>query len=161
MGEATFFALAATDLTVFGFGAFGFLVGAFAVFFALDGDLVTATAAGAGVLVFFSTAFTAAAFLVLAAVFGFAGEAFDAATFFFFFSAVETVDAAAATTFFVGLVAALDATFGFFVFGCPLLAANLKEPDAPFPLVCTNEPVETADFKYFLMKGAIFSGSTL
>lgn len=159
-GDAAFFALAATDLTVFGLGAFGFLVGAFAVFFALDGDdfvvATAAAAAGAGALDFFWTAFTAAAFLVFAAVFGLAGEALAAAgaAFFFFFSGVAT----AAATFF-GF--AFDANFGFFVFVGPLLAANLNEPEAPFPLVCTNEPVCTADFKYFLMKGAIFSGSTL
>lgn len=40
-------------------------------------------------------------------------------------------------------------------------ALSLKDPDAPFPFVCTNDPDATALLRYFLMNGASFSASTL
>ena len=39
--------------------------------------------------------------------------------------------------------------------------ASLNDPEAPLPFVCTTAPEIMAAFKYLLMKGAIFSGSTL
>lgn len=39
--------------------------------------------------------------------------------------------------------------------------ANLKEPEAPLPFVCTSTPDATDPFKYFLINGATFSASTL
>lgn len=171
--------LAAFDLGVaaaafFGLGAFGFLVGGLAVFLAallpFDGveALLVAFAAG-----FF---FAAAAFLslVAAATLGFAA---DAATFFlaaalglpfaaaaFAFAAADRAEAAAAddeeardvdfaTIFFdLDVLADLDA---------PPFDSSLNDPEAPLPFVWMSAPDSTALFKYFLMKGASFSASTL
>lgn len=180
MGEAVFFALAVTALAVFGFGAFGFLVGpALLDFFAFDGvlgltgDLEAALAFFSGAdaaFLAFDTAtlfFSAAVFLDLAEA---AGAAFLPAFEADPFSADVGADATErlATPVFLDFadddaVAAADL---FFVadgaLAAPVTAeANLNEPEAPFPLVWTNEPDATAPLRYFLMKGANFSASTL
>lgn len=144
-------------MTVFGLGAFGFLVGVFA-FFAFGALL-------AGDFSFFATAFFAAplaAFGVTAAFAAFLAAVLLAADAAFGFAA--SLDA--------GLVVfAAFLGFGFVTFLAPALLAlpvlplpaigNLNDPDAPFPFVCNNEPDTTADFKYFLINGANFSESTL
>lgn len=168
LGDAAFFAFAAAAagaLAVFGFGALGFLVGpALLDFLAFDGVL-TLVAAAAG-FAFLSAAAAAAAFLAAAAVgflspavaafFGDFGDFFTA----FGFSAVTFFDAVAVvlflalvTTFFLSPEACLEAP--------EAAAANLNEPEAPLPFVCTKPPDATADFRYFLIKGATFSASTL
>jgi hypothetical protein len=159
--------LAAVGLLFFGFGAFGFLVGApFADFFAFDGDLgdFAAEAAEAAVLaaaffsaaatgffaafVFFSAAPAAFFFLAAAAAVAFFGD-------FGRLAAVADFDLAAVAFFtFAAASDALD-------FAAPLGAASLNEPEAPLPFVCTNVPAVTAFFKYLRMYGDTFSASTL
>jgi hypothetical protein len=120
---------------VFGRGAFGFFVGTLVTFLALDGDFFDL----AGGARFFPADFTAAFFGALVFV-------TFAALCFFTFGPDEARPRAGA----VG-------TEAFSV----LAAANLNDPEAPLPFVCTNSPEATAVFKYFLMKGDNFSESTL
>jgi hypothetical protein len=120
---------------VFGRGAFGFFVGTLVTFLALDGDFLGL----AGAARFFSADFTVAFFGALA-FFTLAGLCF------FTFGPDDARPRAGA----VGAA-------GFSV----LAAANLNDPEAPLPFVCTNSPEATAVFKYFLMKGDNFSESTL
>jgi hypothetical protein len=116
-------------------GAFGFFMGTFVTFLALDGDFL----ALAGAARFFPEDFTAAFFGAL--------PFFTlAALCFFTFGADEARPRAGA----IG-------TAAFSVFA----AANLNDPEAPLPLVWTSSPEATAVFKYFLMKGDNFSESTL
>jgi hypothetical protein len=122
---------------VLGRGVFGFLVGTLSNFLAVDGDFL----ALAGEARFFSSAAFTAAF------FGdFAFVAFDGVCFFSF-GADEAPRRPRA--------GAVDAAV-FLAFA----GANLKDPGAPFPFVCTSSPVATAAFKYFLRDGDIFSEST-
>lgn len=134
---AAFLAFAGLAVAFFGLGALGFFVGEpLAGFLALDGAAVFFDFAGdlLGVFAtFFAFDFPAAGFFV----------SFLAAGFF--------PDAALAPN---EVVAFFDSD--------PFSADDsLKLPLAPFPLVCTNEPDVTADLRYFLMKGANFSASTL
>ncbi|XP_063836693.1 uncharacterized protein LOC135085837 isoform X2 [Ostrinia nubilalis] len=145
----------------FGLGALGFLVGGLAVFLAFGAAAALPLAAAAGFLAagFF---FAAAAFLSLVAAEGFAFEGDDAALEAAPFFALPAADAAvtfldladAAAAPLAGLLAAgfLDAAD---------LDSNLNEPEAPLPLVWIKAPDSTALFRYFLMKGANFSASTL
>ena len=124
-------------------------------------------AAFLGVFSFF--AFGAFGFADLAAFLGdlglaaFLGDAFLATAFFFstFAFGLAAGFLAAASAFLAGEAAftALGFFTGFLVF-CPE-ALSLKEPVAPFPLVWTRDPLPTALFKYFLMKGVNRSRSTL
>lgn len=101
---------------------------------------------------------------------------FSAAVFFAFgeifladlaaVAAAVTVDLSEAATRLAGDF--LDLATALFFFSAadglapPEVAeANLNEPEAPFPFVCTKAPEATEAFKYFLMKGATFSASTL
>uniref|UniRef100_A0A1B0CQK1 Uncharacterized protein n=1 Tax=Lutzomyia longipalpis TaxID=7200 RepID=A0A1B0CQK1_LUTLO len=74
----------------------------------------------------------------------------DAGAFFVFFSPVAAFFGARGFFFSTA-----------FVFSPFADVANLKEPDAPLPFVCTRAPLVTADFKYLRMNGASFSASTL
>ena len=123
--------------TFFGLGAFGFFVGGFAAFFAFEGDFLAFAADGG---FFFSDIFFGAAFLGDLGALDFVLE-----TCFFSLGAPLPRAGADVAAAFSGL--ADD--------------ANLNEPEAPFPLVCTNSPDATAAFRYFLMNGANFSESTL
>lgn len=152
----------AAALAVFGLGAFGFLVGPLVDFLAFDGDLVLLAETEDEAFVatdFFSSA---VAFLGLAAVVDFfSGEAFLAfgeATFLtvFTFSPVERL---AGAFFALAPAVFLSAADGFVELD--VAEANLKEPDAPLPFVCTSDPEATEAFRYFLMNGATFSASTL
>lgn len=187
MGEEAFFALAETVLVVFGLGAFGFFVGpALFDFFAFEGDFVfegdlppaaatkfffseaaeEAAAAAAPAEAAF-LAFAAAVVFLSAALFlafgedGFLADFAEAA-----FSEEEAETAVRLLADFFALDAD-DACFFFSsaeaAFAAPLAVeeANLKDPDAPLPLVWTREPEATAPLRYFLMKGATFSASTL
>lgn len=177
-GEATFLDFgdedaeleAAGDFADFGFGAFGFFVGpALLDFFAFEGDLAFAAvdaAAVAFVVDFLSPAgdfldFAAAVVAVLffsAAVFFAFGEVFFAALLL---GLLFSDDIARFVGDFLPLAVA---DFFFSAVGLAALAAadaNLKDPEAPLPFVCTNVPEATDAFKYFLMKGATFSASTL
>ena len=144
----------------FGLGARGLVA-----FFALDGDLA-ALAAGFPTTFFFG--FSAAGFFAF-----FAGgadlllslgadllvapdaEAVTPAAFLPTGFAAFFTPFLAPAVFFTLMVDAAGAT------SFPVLELNLKEPDAPFPLVCTRAPEVTADFRYFLMNGDNFSASTL
>ncbi|PSN36764.1 hypothetical protein C0J52_26089, partial [Blattella germanica] len=118
----------------------GCIVGTLVIFLALDGDCL-----GFAAVFFFSTPFFAAATFC----FGDLGAAFLAfAPADCFFSLAPN-----ALPPWAGAEAAAFSGFA--------ADASLKEPEAPFPLVCTSSPEATADLRYFLMKGANFSGSTL
>lgn len=157
---------AGVAFAVFGLGAFGFFVGPLLVFFAFEGDLVLLAEVADETLeatVFLSSAVT---FLGLAAAAAFfSGEAFlpfgDAAAFL---PVLAFSPATRLTGVFLAFAPAVPDVF-FSVadgFAEPEDAdANLNDPDAPFPLVCTNDPEATADLRYFLMKGATFSASAL
>ena len=188
-GEAAFFDFgedeeeleAAGDFAVFGLGAFGFFVGpALFDFLAFEGDLgLAATAAEAAVLEetdFLSPAGDLFDLPVAAAAATWVAELFFSAAVFFALGEVFFADFAAATAVAVALSEAATRLAGDFLdlaaalfffsaadgFAAPDVAeANLNEPEAPFPFVCTNAPDATDAFKYFLMKGATFSASTL
>lgn len=180
MGEAAFFAFGeAADLAVFGLGAFGFFVGPpLADFLAFEGDLPleAATADEVVALVFgaavFFSAFAAVLALAPAVVVLFLTDFFAAAEGFFT-ALVFSADVAAEVELparLVGVFFVLPPALDFF-FSAPVgfvaeapeevEAASLKDPEAPFPFVCTKAPETTDDFKYFLMNGATFSASTL
>ena len=145
----------------FGLGARGLVA-----FFAFDGDLA-AFAVGFPAAFFFG--FSAAGFLAF-----FAGGADLLLSFGADLLVAPDADVAAPAAFlpagftafftlflapvaFFALVAeAAGATFSFLVW-----ELSLKDPDAPFPLVCTRVPEVTAAFRYFLMKGESFSASAL
>lgn len=170
---------AAGDFAVFGLGAFGFLVGpALFDFLALDGDLGFAAADEETVVleeeVFLSPAgdlldLEAAAAATCAAELFFSAAVFFAfgAAFFADLAAVAIADLSEAADRLAGDFLPLAAALFFFFSAAEGLAApdvaeaNLKEPEAPFPLVCTKIPEATDAFRYFLMKGATFSASTL
>ena len=127
--------------------------------------------------VFLGAGFLAGAFLGLAAfaaAAGFLAEAGAALVAFLGFGVLGLVGGlvvffallgvagfflAGPAAFFVPLAAA-DAGFlaGAFLASAP---ASLKEPEAPFPLVWVRVPAATADLRYFLMKGATLSASSL
>lgn len=158
----------AGDFADFGLGAFGFLVGpALLDFLAFDGDFAAFAAVALGVggaFLGLAAAAAAVAFLAL-----------EAAVVFFstvaFFALGEAAVAAFLDTFLSAAAAAVVLlAAGFLAFVAPEAAlevpvvedeASLKEPEAPFPFFCTRDPEATALFKYFLMKGATFSASTL
>lgn len=174
----------AGDLAVFGLGAFGFLVGpALLDFLAFDGDFGFVAATGAIVLeevVFLSpaAAIVAAADAAVVVFFDFAAavELFFSATVFFafgepFLPAFVMITPPPAPLSpdvprLVGVFLAFsDPVFLFSAvegFATPEPADdNLNEPEAPLPFVCTSAPEATEAFRYFLMKGATFSASTL
>lgn len=178
MGEATFFDFgdedaeldAAGDFADFGFGAFGFLVGpALLDFLAFDGDFAFAAAGDAAFAADFLSpagdfldleAAVVAALFFSAAVFFAFGEVFLAGL------PLGLVFSAAAAARLVGEAFLARAAADFFFSAAGLAApaavlANLKDPEAPLPFVCTSAPEATDAFKYFLMNGATFSASTL
>jgi hypothetical protein len=171
-GEAAFLPLAGMALAVLGLGALGFLVGpALLDFLALEGDLGLGAALGLAAA-FFSTAATgflafageaAAAFFCAAAFFAFGVTGFLAV----FAEALSEEEAAARLTGdFFALETADEAGFLLSATEMTLappevVEASLNEPDAPLPFVWTRDPDATALFRYFLMKGATFSASTL
>lgn len=179
------------DAAFLGFGAFGFLVGGLAVFFALGAaaepllfDAAEAEAADG----FFAAAgffLAAAAFLSFVAADGFAAAADvfageEAAAFFplppapaeaadvAFFDDAEAappaVDLAEEDAFLLPAPPAPAPDLAPAIDGFFEAAdfdSSLKEPEAPVPFVCIRAPVSTALFRYFLMNGANFSASTL
>lgn len=145
----------------FGFGARGFVA-----FFAFDGDFA-AFAAGFPAAFFFG--FSAAGFLAF-----FAGGADLLLSLGADLLVAPEAEVAAPAVFFPEGFAAFFAPFlapaVFFAFAAEAAGAafsfrvwelSLKDPDAPFPLVCTRVPEVTADFRYFLMNGDSFSASAL
>lgn len=117
-------------------------------------------------------ALVAGAFLALAGDFaGFAAFGLGAATFFAFLAAGSAALAFFGAFLFLGvpadfaaagfLVAGFFAAAFFLVAGFLASTANLKCPDAPVPLTCTNSPLTTAAFRNFLMNGASLAESTL
>lgn len=166
-------------MAVFGLGAFGFFVGpALLDFFAFEGDFAfVATETEAAVL-------ETAAFLSADDFFDFPPVAVAVTAFlsvpaflvlgeedapFFAPLDVDTFGLSVATAVarFTPDFLVFDAeATGFFFSAVGLPApveaeANLNDPEAPLPFVCTNAPVATDAFRYFLMKGATFSASTL
>lgn len=178
---AAAFLAAAFDLGVaaaafFGLGAFGFLVGGLALFFAFDAAPAFALEGVAAAAAFFGAGFflAAAAFLSLVAAFGLDFDGDDAAP----------AEAAAAAAFFAPPLPAAEADEAFFdlpdaaedeaplppdapplppagFFDADDFDSSLNEPDAPLPFVCMRAPDSTALLRYFLMNGASFSESTL
>lgn len=168
---------AAGDFAVFGLGAFGFFVGpALFDFLAFEGDLGLAATVEVAVLEETDFLSPAGDLLDLPAAATWAAELFFSAAVFFAFGevfladfaavAAVTVDLSADATRLAGDFLDLAAALFFFSaadgFVAPEVAeANLNEPEAPFPFVCTKAPEATDAFRYFLMKGATFSASTL
>lgn len=178
-GDACFFAFVELgDFAVLGFGAFGFFVGpGLFDFLAFDGDLALLAEPAAATEDL--EALFSAAEVVFFAIFFSTLDAAAAAAFRPPLAAVDffTTFSLAAVEVFAGAAALMgerfalpvvvDAVLLFFFSAVVCLAApepvaaNLNEPDAPFPFVCTRVPAITADFKYFLIKGDTFSASTL
>lgn len=161
-----------------GLGAFGFFVGpALFDFLAFEGDFGLAATAEVAVLEeadFLSPAGDLLDLPVAAATW--AAELFFSAAVFFAFGEVFLADLAAVAAAAVDLSAAairlagdfLDLAVALFFLSpadgfaaLDVAEANLNEPEAPFPFVCTKAPEATDAFRYFLMKGATFSASTL
>lgn len=151
-----------TPLALLGLGTLGFFVGPpLVAFLALEGEPLAFCLAGA----FFSAEAAAdeaaaAAFLPRAAV---PLAAFLSVERFALVFAVEDLDVLAIAAVdppppcrFPLLVSLADAA-------CLAEAvdASLNEPDAPFPFVWMSVPDATADLRYFLMNGDIFSASIL
>lgn len=132
-----------------GFGAFGFLVGGLALFFAFGAALLGFAAGFLAAAGFF---LAAAAFLSLIAALGLA-----AAADFFLGDAADLGFLGDLLAADFGLAADEDDGF----LAVAFFDSNLNEPDAPLPLVWMSAPDSTALFRYFLMKGANFSASTL
>lgn len=144
-----------------GLGALGFFVGGLELFLALGAAWAFAFAGAAAFLAAAGFFLAAAAFLSFAA---------DAALPLDGEEAAEAVldlvdlDAEAATDPFFDLTAEDDLPLALAAAGFleeEDLDSNLNEPDAPLPLVWMRAPDSTALFRYFLMKGANFSASTL
>jgi hypothetical protein len=170
-GEAAFLALGEAEeaeavLAVFGLGAFGFFVGPLLDFFAFVGDFALAAAVAAPAVDCEAEAFEEAAFFSPAVSFfalaalAFLADAFLAGDAFFAAFGLSPLAALFAGDFFLAAPAFFFSPPAGFE-GFDPEDANLKDPEAPFPLVCTKAPDATEAFKYFLMNGATFSASTL
>ena len=66
-----------------------------------------------------------------------------------------------AGSFLAAAAAAAAAVVGGFLAAAAAAAANLNEPLAPVPFVCTSVPLATPAFNAFLMNGASLQTSTL